>query len=241
MARHRLGFVLALLAGAFAACGSDGEPAPAPPGERPAPGADAPVERPAPAIPADAPRVVFLGDSISAGLHLQPDDAFPAVLQRELARRGHPFQLVNAGVSGDTTAGGLRRVDWVLDQRPDVLVVELGANDGLRGQDVGPIESNLRAIVQRAKAKGVRVLLLGVRLPPSLGADYVGRFEALYPRVAQEEGVAFAPFFMEHVGGEPALLLEDGMHPNRAGHERIAANLADALGALLEPAGAGDR
>lgn len=233
---RRIVAVTSVLLGAFGAvaCSPESKPVSALPGERPAPEADDGTEaRPELAIPTDAPRVVFLGDSIAAGLHLSADDAFPAALQRELARRGRPFELVNAGVSGDTSAGGLRRVDWVLGQKPAVLVVELGANDGLRGQDVASIEANLRAIVQRAKAAGARVLLLGVRLPPSLGTDYVARFEALYPRVAEDEGVPFVPFFMEHVGGVAEMTLEDGIHPNRAGHERIAQNVAEPLEALL--------
>src|SRR5262245_44192828 len=130
------------------------------------------------AVSAGAPLVVFFGDSITAGLHLDPSEAFPAVVQRRLAAEGHPFRLVNAGVSGDTSAGGLRRIDWVLKQAPEVLVLELGGNDGLRGQAVGEIEARLRQIVERARAAGVRVVLLGVRLPPSLGREYVAEFEA---------------------------------------------------------------
>lgn len=218
---------------ALVACTDEPRPVAALPGERPAAEAEVPAAAAELAIPSGAPRVVVLGDSIAAGLHLPADAAFPAVLQRELARRGKPFELVNAGVSGDTSAGGLRRVDWVLSQKPDVLVVELGANDGLRGQRVESIESNLRAIVRRAKERGVRVLLLGVRLPPSLGSDYVASFEALYARVAESEDVAFVPFFMEDVGGVTEMTLEDGIHPNRAGHERIAQNVAGELEALL--------
>jgi len=185
------------------------------------------------AIPADAPLVLVLGDSIAAGLHLEPSQAFPAVLQRTLAAEGSPFRLVNAGVSGDTSAGGLRRLDWLLRQAPDVLVVELGGNDGLRGQPVGDIEARLREIVTRAQGAGARVLLLGVRLPPSLGADYVRTFEELYPRLARELGCAFVPFFMEGVGGDPERMLDDGIHPNARGHERIAANVAPAVRELL--------
>lgn len=227
--------LLVLLAAALVACADEPRSVATLPGEGPA--VEAPGNAPAVeeelVIPPGAPQVVFLGDSIAAGLHLPAEAAFPAVLQRELARRGRPFALVNAGVSGDTSAGGLRRVDWVLAQKPAVLVVELGGNDGLRGQPVEAIESNLRAIVRRAKEQGVDVLLLGVRLPPSLGAEYVASFEALYPRLAESERVAFVPYFMEKVGGVPEMLLEDGLHPNRAGHERIAANVMDELEGLL--------
>ncbi|MCK6445617.1 MAG: arylesterase [Planctomycetes bacterium] len=224
----------ALLLGVFAACSEQPKPVAALPGERPAAEAEAPRAAVELEVPTDAPRVVFLGDSIAAGLHLSADQAFPAALQRELARRGVPFELVNAGVSGDTTAGGLRRVDWVLAQKPAVLVVELGANDGLRGQPVDALEANLRGIVRRAKELGVRVLLLGVRLPPSLGEAYVASFEAVYPELAESEGVAFVPYFMEGVGGVREMTLEDGIHPNVAGHDRIAQNVADELAKLLQ-------
>ncbi len=231
--------LLAALALLPAACGG-GEPdssravalAPEEALSRPAPGGGAPAA--APEIPADAPKVVFLGDSIAAGLHLEPSEAFPAVVQRLLAAEGRPFRLVNAGVSGDTSAGGLRRLDWLLNQEPDVLVLELGGNDGLRGQDASEIEARLRAIATRAREAGARVLLLGVRLPPSLGRDYVRAFEELYPRLAEELGLAYLPSFMDGVGGVAGMMLDDGIHPSRAGHARIAERVAPALGELLE-------
>ncbi|MBL8860391.1 MAG: arylesterase [Planctomycetes bacterium] len=228
---------LVILLAALAACGAGSPPA-APralPGEAPSRVAEAQVGEAAarPEIPADAPLVVFLGDSIAAGLHLSPLDAFPAVLQRELAAAGRPFRLVNAGTSGDTTAGGLRRVDWILKQRPDVLVVELGGNDGLRGQDLAAVESNLRAIASKGRAAGARVVLLGVRIPESYGADYAGAFRAIYPRVATELELDFVPEFMDGVGGVPDMNLEDGLHPTAAGHARIAQNVAPVLSAVL--------
>jgi len=228
----------ALLAGFAASCGSgeearSAESAPLSPESLAQPSHDARGTGSAPEIPADAPKVVFLGDSISAGLHLEPGQAFPAVLQRTLAAEGHPFQLVNAGVSGDTSAGGLRRLDWLLEQAPDVLVVELGGNDGLRGQPLEEIEARLRQIVQRAQTAGARVLLLGVRVPPSLGAEYAGGFEAIYPRLAQELGCALVPSFMEGTAGVPGGMLDDGIHPSAAGHARLAANVAPALRELL--------
>lgn len=187
-----------------------------------------------PEIPADAPLVVFLGDSITAGLHLAADEAFPAVLQRELFRTRHPFRLVNAGVSGDTSAGGLNRIDWLAKQSPAIVVVELGGNDGLRGQDLASIESNLRAIVRASKAAGARVLLLGVQLPSNYGAEYTSAFEAIYPRIASELDVAFVPRFMDRVGGHPELTLEDGLHPTARGHEMLAENIAPKLAELLD-------
>jgi acyl-CoA thioesterase-1 len=174
-------------------------------------------------------KVVFLGDSLSAGAHLAADQAFPAVLQRKLQAEGVSFELANAGVTGDTSAGGLRRVDWILRQNPALVVVELGANDGLRGVPVASIEQNLRSILEKIKAHGARAMLLGMRLPPSIGADYARAFEAIYPGLAAELGVAYVPFFMEGVAGVPALNLPDGLHPTAEGHTRIADRLREPM------------
>ena len=186
------------------------------------------------AIPAGSPVVVFLGDSIAAGLHLAASESFPGVVQRKLADDGLPFTLINAGVSGDTSAGGLRRIDWQLaNNHPDIVVIELGGNDGLRGQSIDAIETNLRAIVRKAKDAGARVLLLGMLIPPSYGLEYARDFEALYARIAKDEETAFVPRFMSEVGGRAKLNLEDGLHPNRAGHEKLAEALAPQLRELL--------
>lgn len=179
--------------------------------------------------PIAGPKVVFLGDSVAAGIHLAEDEAFPAVLQRKLAARGVPFRLINAGVSGDTTAGGVRRVDWLLKQKPDVVVVELGANDAMRGVAPAEIEKNLRAILEKISAAGAEALLLGMRIPPSYGADHSEAFAAAYQRIADDLDVAFVPFFMNGVAAVPALNLEDGIHPTAEGHVRLAANVEDAL------------
>lgn len=185
-------------------------------------------------IPEEAPLVVFLGDSLSAGLHLSGERAFPAVLQARLAGAGRPFRLVNAGVSGDTTAGGLARLDWLLAQEPDIVVVELGANDGLRGLPIASIESNLRAIVLRIREAGARPLLLGMRLPPSYGMEYTDEFAELYGRVAQEQGAPVVRFFMQDVAGVPELNLPDGLHPTAEGHRVLARNLEAPLREQLE-------
>lgn len=179
------------------------------------------------------PKVIFLGDSISAGLHLPAEQAFPAVLARKLAAAGHPFRLVNAGVSGDTSAGGLRRLDWLLRQKPDIVVVELGANDGLRALPLAHLEQNLRAILRQIGEHGATPLLLGMRIPPSYGADYAQGFAALYPRIAAELSVSVVPFFMEGVAGVAELNLEDGIHPTAPGHEKLANNVLKALEQLL--------
>jgi len=185
------------------------------------------------------PLVVFLGDSLAAGLHLPADKAFPAVIQGELARAGVQFRLVNAGVSGDTTAGGLSRVAWIMKQKPRLVVLELGANDGMRGLPLRLIEDNLRAIIAKIRAGGADGLFLGLRLPPSFGGEYADAFAALFERVAQVEQVPFVPFFHEGVAGVPELNLPDGIHPTEEGHRRIAARLAPRLRELLRALDAG--
>lgn len=189
----------------------------------------------APATPAaEAPLVVFLGDSLTAGYGLAQDEAFPALVGQMLGASGHPIRVVNAGVSGDTTAGGVERLDWLLKQAPQVLVVGLGANDAMRGQDAAGAEANLRDIVARAKASGAKVLLLGMRFPPSLGLPFTKGFEDIYPRIAKEEGVALVPFLLEGVGGRASLNLDDGIHPNAEGQRIIAKNVAPYLERVLE-------
>lgn len=182
---------------------------------------------------AKLPKVAFLGDSIAAGLHLAADQAFPAVLHTQLAASGNAFELMNGGVSGDTTAGGLRRVDWLLKQAPKVVVIELGANDGMRGVPVAEVEKNLRAIIVKVQAAGATPLLLGMLIPPNYGPEYVNAFEAMYPRLAQELHVAFVPSFMEGVAGVAALNLEDGIHPTPEGHVQLATKVAEPLRKLL--------
>jgi acyl-CoA thioesterase-1 len=177
--------------------------------------------------------VVFLGDSLTAGLGLSADEAWPTLVAADLAAAGTPIRAVNAGVSGDTSAGGLRRLAWLLRQRPDVVVVELGANDGLRGQPVAGVEANLRAIVERSRAAGARVLLLGLQMPPSLGGDYARQFADLYPRLARELDVPLVPFMLAGVAGDPAFNLPDGIHPNAEGQRRVAATVRPHLEALL--------
>ena len=179
------------------------------------------------------PLVVFLGDSLTAGLGVDADQAFPALVVQSLADRGCAVRLVNAGVSGDTTAGGRSRVDWVLSQKPAVLVVELGANDALRGQPLESIESNLREIVRRAKAAGARVLVAGMQMPPSYGPEYSAGFAAIFERVSREESVALMPFLLEGVGGDPALNQGDGIHPTPDGHRHIARRVEPFLAPLL--------
>lgn len=184
-------------------------------------------------IPEDSPTVVFVGDSIGAGLHLAEEQAFPALLQARLATSGLPFHLINASESGRTSAGGATAISWVLRSEPDVVVVELGGNDGLRGISLEQTESNLRAIITESQKSGARVLLLGVRLPLNYG-EYGADFDALYPKLASELELAFVPYFMEGVGGVPEMNLDDGLHPTAAGHARLAENVEPALRELLD-------
>jgi acyl-CoA thioesterase-1 len=214
---------LSLLIPALAGCGAQvsGDP-PAAARKPAAPVAPAPVAQSAPAP--GAPVVVFLGDSLTAGLGLDEDQAYPALLERQLKAEGKPVRVINAGVSGDTTAGGLARLGWLLNQHPDLVVVGLGANDGLRGQPIAEIETNLREIVRRSQAAGAGVLLLGMRLPPNYG-PYAGQFAALYPKLARELSVPLVPFLLDHVGGIRELNQADGIHPTAEGDEIVAKNV----------------
>jgi acyl-CoA thioesterase-1 len=177
---------------------------------------------PLPDGPTDAPRVVFLGDSLSAGFGLAESDAFPAVAQALLRDSGTTIEVVNAGVSGDTSAGGLARLGWVLGQTVDVLVVELGGNDALRGQSLENTESNLRQIVRRSREAGAHVLLLGMDIPTNYGPDYGTAFAEMYARIAEEEGATLVPGFVREVGADPTLIQPDGLHPTAEGHRRLA-------------------
>jgi len=175
--------------------------------------------------------VVALGDSLTAGLGVGADEAYPALLEARMRREGFAYRVVNAGVSGDTSAGGLRRIDWALRLSPAVVIVALGANDGLRGQPPEALRDNLTRIIERARAAGARVLLAGMRVPPNYGADYGRAFAAVYPAVAKATGVPLAPFLLDGVAGNPRLNQADGIHPTAEGQRRIA----DALWPYLEP------
>lgn len=181
-----------------------------------------------------APSILIIGDSLTAGYGVGEEEAFPALLGRRLTAAGYDVEVVNAGVSGDTTAGGLHRLDWLLRQEPDILVVGLGGNDGLRGLPLGVTEMNLRDIVRRGRDAGADILLLGMLMPPNYGPEYTDGFAAVYPRVASEEGVELVPFLLAGVGGRPELNQPDGIHPTAAGHEIVADNVFEKLRALVE-------
>lgn len=186
----------------------------------------------APARPA-GPKVLFLGDSLTAGKGVARHEAFPAQVGELLAARGTPIEVANAGVSGDTTAGGLRRVAWALKAKPALALVALGANDGLRGVAPALTEANLDGILAALAEAGVPAALAGMQLPTNMGAEYREAFAALFPRVAARHDVPLLPFLLEGVAMDPALNQADRIHPNPAGHARIAARVADFLAPLL--------
>ena len=180
--------------------------------------------------------MLVLGNSIAAGSGVDPDEAFPARLQQRVDSLGWNVEIINGGVSGETTAGGLRRIDWLLRQPTDVLIVELGGNDGLRGTDLDATRSNLQAIIDKARAEypDVRILLAGMQLPPNLGPDYTQRFRSLYPELAKANNVGLIPFLLEDVGGVDSLMQSDGIHPTADGQRIVADNVWDELRPVIQ-------
>lgn len=177
--------------------------------------------------------IVFFGDSLTAGTGVKPEEAFPAVVERKIRALSLPFEVVNAGLGGDTTAGGLRRIDWVLQREIDVLVLELGANDGLRGLPVKNLKTNLQEIIDKARAKNpqVKIVVAGMRMPPNLGGQYADEFQQAFFEVAKANNAAMIPFLLEGVGGTRDLNQSDQIHPNPRGHEIVA----DVVWKTLEP------
>ena len=177
--------------------------------------------------------IVFLGDSLSAGTGVKPQEAFPAIVEEKIRANGLPFEVVNAGLGGDTTAGGLRRIDWLLQREIDVLVLELGGNDGLRGLPVANIKANLQAMIAKARAKNpaVKIVVAGMQMPPNLGGDYAEQFRKVFFDVARENDAVMIPFLLEGVGGTRELNQADMIHPNPRGHQIVA----DVVWKTLEP------
>ena len=180
------------------------------------------------------PRIVFLGDSLTAGYGVELEQSVPSLVQKQLDAEGYQYEVVNAGVSGDTSAGGLRRLEWSLDGDVRILVVELGANDGLRGLPVAEMKDNLKTIISTAKKRGIDVLLTGMEAPPNYGAAYTAEFRRVFRDLAAEERVAFMPFYLYQVAGVPTLNIADGIHPNPAGARIVEANLWRSLKPLLD-------
>ena len=176
---------------------------------------------------------MFLGDSLTAGYGLAKDQSVPSLIGARLAGLGLDYEVVNAGVSGDTSAGGLSRLDWSLDGPVRVLVVELGANDGLRGLPVDAMRNNLDAIIRRALGRGIRVVLTGMEAPPNYGQAYTNEFRAVFRDLAATHGVTFVPFYLEGVAGNPRLNIADGIHPNPEGARIVEQTIWRALEPLL--------
>jgi acyl-CoA thioesterase-1 len=212
------------------ACGGRGDTS----DERAAP-PPATVELKSPPVAgATEPRIVILGDSLTAGLGLPIAQAFPSRLQRHLQDEGLNYTIVNAGVSGDTSAGGLSRLDWALDGDVRILVIALGGNDGLRGLPIAQLTRNLSEIIERAQARGVKVVLAGMEAPPNYGLNYTLDFHKVYPALAKKYRVALVPFLLERVGGISELNQADGIHPTAEGAQIVADTVWGVLKPLIE-------
>ncbi|HEY2801103.1 MAG TPA: arylesterase [Chthoniobacterales bacterium] len=183
--------------------------------------------------------ILFLGDSITAGRGVEQAQAFPALIQEKIRAQHLPYDVINAGLSGDTTAGGLSRLDWILQKPIDVLVLELGANDGLRGLPIPAMKQNLQEIMDRVKAKNppVKIVIAGMEIPPNFGAQYAADFRAAFPELAEKNHAALIPFLLEGVGGHPDLNQADQIHPTAAGHKIVAKNVWRILAPLLTKSG----
>jgi acyl-CoA thioesterase-1 len=224
------GVAVVLCALVLAAC-SDG---PAREGSaQPGPAAD-PAYAEDPDAPAARPRIVAFGDSLTAGLGLLEQEAYPAVLQRKIDEAGYPFEVVNAGLSGDTSAGAVRRLDWALDGDVRVLIVGFGGNDGLRGLPVAQMKQNLKDVIARARERNIVVILAGMEAPPNFGQEYAAAFRQAFRDVAREERVLFIPFLLDNVAGRSDVNQADGIHPNRRGAELVAENVWTVLRPLLD-------
>lgn len=222
-----------LLLGSLLAVGCTSDNASAPPSTEAQPPA---AESPATASDAEARRILVLGNSIAAGYGLNPEQAFPALLQHKIDSLGWDFEVVNAGVSGETTAGGLSRLDWLLREPVSVLILELGGNDGLRGTPPEATRDNLEAIIDRTRARypDVRILLAGMQVPTNLGPTYTAQFRALYPDIAEAKDTELIPFLLEDVGGVPDLNQPDGIHPTAEGQRIVAQNVWEVLRPVLQ-------
>ncbi len=179
--------------------------------------------------------VLFFGDSLTAGYGLSPEEAFPALSEKQLVKNGKNVKVVNAGLSGETSAGGLTRIDWILRQPIDVFVLELGANDGLRGLPLDQTKKNLQSIIDKVKIKNpnVKILITGMMVPPNMGNAYTSQFTAIFPELAKKNNATLMPFLLEGVAGNEKLNQADGIHPNIEGHKIVASNITKALSPLL--------
>jgi acyl-CoA thioesterase I len=222
---------LAVLACVLAAgCQGKSEKAPSAP-EREAAAATIPAD---PDAPPSRPKIVAFGDSLTIGLGLLEQEAYPALLQRKIDDAGYQFEVVNAGVSGDTSAGGLRRLDWALEGDVRVLIVAFGGNDGLRGLPVAQMKDNLSQIIDRARERNIVVILAGMEAPPNFGQDYASGFRQAFRDIALAKRVLFIPFLLKDVAGKPELNQADGIHPNQQGTQIVAETVWSVLQPLLD-------
>ncbi|NOT73804.1 MAG: arylesterase [Cyclobacteriaceae bacterium] len=179
--------------------------------------------------------VLFFGDSLSAGYGLSPEEAFPALVEKSMIKNGVSVKVVNAGLSGETTAGGLARVDWILRQPIHVFVLELGGNDGLRGLPIDQTKSNLQSIIDKVKKKypDCKIVLAGMMVPPNMGKDYATSFQNLFKDIAKKNDATLIPFLLQDVGGIEKLNQADGIHPNAEGHKIVAKHLVEVISPLV--------
>ena len=186
-------------------------------------------------------RLLFVGTSLTAGLGLEPEEAYPALIARRIDSLDLPYRVDNAGYSGETSAGALRRIEWLVRQPVDVFVLETGANDGLRGLSVDSMRANIQAIIDRVRAASpdVRILLIGMEAPPNLGTRYTSEFRKVFPDLAERNGATLLPFLLEGVAAVDSLNQGDGIHPNAAGSRRLAETVWSALRPMLEPGALG--
>src|SRR5688572_12749203 len=225
---RRSGIALCLIAVCGAAAGCQKEPARE---ATPARNAPSPATPSDPDAPPARPRIVAFGDSLTVGLGLLEQEAYPALLQRKIDQAGYQFEVVNAGVSGDTSAGALRRLDWALEGDVKVLIVAFGGNDGLRGLPVSQMKENLSNIIDEARERNIIVILAGMEAPPNFGQEYATQFRQAFRDVALSKRVLFLPFLLNNVAGKPELNQGDGIHPNQQGTQIVA----DSVWAILEP------
>jgi len=176
-------------------------------------------------------RILFFGDSITAGLGVDKSQAFPALIQQKVDSAGLNYEVINGGLSGETSAGGLRRIDWVLQRKIDVFILELGGNDGLRGIELSSTKDNLQKIIEKVQQKypDVKIILAGMQVPPNLGQEYTSEFENMYPELSDENDLPLIPMILDKIGGNENLMQGDGIHPTPEGHQVIAENVWDKL------------
>ena len=202
---------------------------------KPVPKETEPVKKDSSAAISKTKTIVFFGNSLTAGYGLSPSEAFPALIQHTIDSLNLPYRVVNAGVSGETSTGGDSRIDWILRQPLDVFVLELGANDGLRGIPLEQTRKSLQSIIDKVKAKypKARLVLAGMQIPPNMGQEYTNEFRTIYPELAKKNQMALIPFLLKDVGGEARLNQQDGIHPTAEGHRIVAGNVWEVLKTVL--------